>query len=236
MKTLGLLDMSEPVNWGIEGMTLQRKQRLDSVGFYWGDNIEPKNVGEEEIFSREYQDKVRKKYIEDLVWNPWYNRLVQFYHQHGHTNVGQFNNRTNENTTTATLVDKVLDRDGKEGLEQWVEQQRLVRTIMPDRRRKKLDALNFDWYVSEKNQTDVLNHEKIATMDISIGKKAKVSFARRIQQLETYKEKYGNVNVPIDYDEMEGLGRWVQRQRINKRLSSKSRLRLEALGLQSLNL
>ena len=142
MKTLGLLDMSEPIHWGIPGMTLQRKQRLDLVGFYWGDNIQPKHLKDEEIFSKDYQDKVRRKYKDDLVWNPWYHRLVQYYHEHGHTNVERSNT-----TQQISINDRKFAYNQKDGLKVWVDQQRMLKASMPDGRRKKLDALGFNWYL-----------------------------------------------------------------------------------------
>jgi hypothetical protein len=211
MKTLGLLDMSEPVNWGIDMMTLSRKQRLDRVGFYWGDNITPKNTTDEIIFSKPFQDRVWKKYKEDLVWNPWYNRLVQFHHKHGHTNVER-------------AKEEPSNRD--DGLEMWVVQQRMVREDMPDRRRMKLDAIGFDWTVSETTQLDP---NTITTLREY--RPTNVSWYQRIQQVKAYKDRNGDVNVPIDYDEIPGLGKWVHRQRRNKRLSLRNRLQLQDIGL-----
>ena len=63
-----------------------------------------------------------------------------------------------------------------------------------------------------------------------------VSWPQRLNDLKAYKEKYGNLDVPMDYDEPDvvsnpGLGKWLKRTRRNKKLSLKSRLALQRIGV-----
>lgn len=144
MKSLGVLDLGEKANWGTEFMTRERKERLDAAGFFWGQLVSPSSssltsttlsstsssstpsrttTDDDYIFSEEYQAKVRLKY-KDWIWNPLYDRLKTYYEKNGHTNV-----RMKRTDVLGT----------------WCAKQRRIREDMPDRRKRKLDALGFDW-------------------------------------------------------------------------------------------
>jgi len=88
-----------------------------------------------------------------------------------------------------------------------------------------------------KDRTKSGNGNKFAS-SICITKTKSVPWSQRLKDLEAYKQKYGTVEVPVDYDESEvvanpNLGKWLKRTvRRSRKLSWKSRLALERLGVK----
>jgi hypothetical protein len=52
----------------------------------------------------------------------------------------------------------------------------------------------------------------------------------KFEELQRYKERFGDCNVPLDWTENPQLGRWVSNQRCKKRQSAEQKARLDALG------
>jgi len=61
-------------------------------------------------------------------------------------------------------------------------------------------------------------------------KKTIIPWSQRIKDLRTFAEEHDHCNVPLDFDG--GLGRWVKRQKNNKKLSARNQMVLEDLGFE----
>mmetsp|Transcript_6341 Transcript_6341/g.9662 ORF Transcript_6341/g.9662 Transcript_6341/m.9662 type:complete len:369 (+) Transcript_6341:194-1300(+) len=211
MKTLGVLDIGEPSNWGTDYLPLGRKRRLDSVGFYWG-HLQPESLTNELVYTDEYQRKVRLKY-KDWIWTPKYEALLQYKEAHGNTRVPMAHIH---------------------GLGAWAATQRKVRWKMPERRRKLLDAAGFDWSWKDSNtrkQNMKMPKKSEETNHGTNIKKKSVSFPRRLNQLKEYRKKHGDCNVPIDYEG--GLGEWVALTKSRgSKFSPRTVKQLEQLGFE----
>lgn len=96
-------------------------------------------------------------------------------------------------------------------LAQWVSTQRTMRNrgkLSPERI-ERLDGLGFDWEPF-KNQWDEM-----------------------YKRLARYRERFGNCDVPYNWEEDPELGSWVQTQRRRKDGLSSRRIReLEELGMR----
>jgi hypothetical protein len=98
-------------------------------------------------------------------------------------------------------------------LARWVNTQRSLEKesgISADRKRR-LDELGFEWAL----------HTSVWEM--------------RFSELENYREKVGDCNVPIRWEENPQLGGWVAKQRQQQRegtLSAERKGRLDALGFE----
>lgn len=205
MKTLGVLDFGVYSNWGTAYLPLERKQRLDAAGFYWG-HLQPANLTNDLIYTDDFQRNVRLVY-KDWIWTPMFEKLLKYKIEHGHTRV--------------PLAQK-------DGLGAWTAIQRKNRSEMQERRRQRLDSLNFDW--DWKDDEDIR-----APLIPKIGppaqppKKANVPFPRRVGQLKEYRKTYGDCNVPLDYKD--GLGKWVaETKKRRNELTPNSIRQLEKFG------
>jgi hypothetical protein len=200
MKSLGVLDLSEKANWGTIYLSRQRKERLDELNFPWG-HLQPSSLQNGFIFSDDFQRRVRLKY-KDWLWSNFYQKLIVFKTQHGHTCV------------------PVTGEHGELGT--WTIQQRRIRWNMPERRRVLLDQLQFDWDNCEDEQNNPVPSKT------QQGDEEKVAFATRVKQLKEYRKTHGDCNVPID----SALGKWVQRmQGCRLKLSPSTIQKLELIGL-----
>jgi Helicase associated domain len=207
MKSIGALDLADQANWGIEYLTRERKERLDQAGFHWG-HLQPKTLTNDFIYSEEFQRSVRTKY-KDWIWNPLFQNLVAWKNQNGHTNV---------------------PLDSEDGLGVWTALQRTIRLQMPQRRREKLDAISFDWAWKDlaKKKRYTTTNTKVVTESVELA----VPFPRRVSQLKEYRLLHGDCAVPLDYQDVPGLGAWVKRiQGRRRELSPGSISRLEKIGL-----
>lgn len=200
MKTLGVLDLSEKANWGTSYLSRQRKERLDELCFPWG-HLQPSTLQNDFIYSDDFQRRVRLKY-KDWLWSDFYQKLIAFKTQHGHTSVPL----TGEHVA----------------LGRWAAQQRRVRWTMPERRRVLLDRVQMDWDAREDENKDSVPAK------IEQGDGEKVAFATRLKQLKEYRKMHGDCNVPID----SALGKWVSRmQGRRSKLSPSTIKKLELIGL-----
>lgn len=108
---------------------------------------------------------------------------------------------------------EVPQKNGSLG--RWVHRQRESKhkNNMSEERTQKLYELGFVWRQKSSRPTD--------------------TWDERFQQLIAYKEAHGDCNVPQSYEEIPGLGRWVNRQRTAKaknELGEERVSKLEGLG------
>jgi hypothetical protein len=208
MKSIGVLDLADQANWGIEYLTRERKERLDQAGFHWG-HLQPKTLTNDFIYSDEFQRSVRTKY-KDWMWNPLFQSLIVWNNQNGHTNV---------------------PLDSEDGLGVWTALQRTIRLEMPQRRREKLDSISFDWSWKDETKKKRNTTTKTKVVTDSPAESA-VPFPRRVSQLKAYRQLHGDCAVPLDYQDVTGLGAWVRRiQGRRRELSPGSITKLEKIGL-----
>ena len=201
MKTLGILSLSQRSNWGTTYLTRREKERLDAVGFSWA-HLQPPSLTNDLIYSHTFQKDVRIKY-KDWIWSPLCEQLRAFQRQSGHTRV----------PTCETLG-------------RWVAEQRRLRRLMPERRRLRLDEMDFDWQWVDDVQPSV------EPVEAEPERKAPyVPFSKRMSQLKEYRVAFGDCNVPPDYGD--GLGGWVQRMKGRRsELAPRSVLQFERLAFE----
>ena len=208
MKTLGVLDLNDKENWGTPYLSRPQKELLDAVGFSWG-HLQPPSLTNDIVYSDDFQRNVRLHY-KDWQWNAWYERLRVFQSQYGHTHV-QLNGNDDE-------------------LARWTAEQRELRRTMPERRRQRLDELQFDWDWKDNAKIQSTDRESLPELLHSEEKSQKGSFARHLKELKQYRSTNGDCNVPLDHPG--GLGQWVQRMKGQRsKLSPSSIQKLEAIGL-----
>jgi hypothetical protein len=210
MKTLGVLDLHDKANWDTPFLSRQQKQLLDQVNFPWG-HLQPSSLTNDIVYSKDFQRRVRLDY-KDWQWNGWYDRLCNFVEQHGHCRVA-------------------LDEDDAD-LARWTAEQRSLRRTMPERRRKRLDELQFDWNWKDTSvsNANVQTESKVEEDEEEQPSSQRGSFGRRVKELKEFRRANGNCNVPLDYPG--GLGEWVERTKGRRSsLSPSSIQKLEMLGL-----
>ncbi|WP_333821450.1 helicase associated domain-containing protein [Ohtaekwangia sp.] len=123
-------------------------------------------------------------------WNNMFSRLEQFYRKHGHSQV------------SAREDEKLFD---------WCVNQRNSQARLSSRQVEKLNDLDFDWLVSDKD----------------------LRWLQMFEQLVAFKQEYGHAKVPQDFKGNPALGVWVARQRRAKtrgELSADKVSRLEEIG------
>ena len=109
------------------------------------------------------------------------------------------------------LVPAVYEADKKLGY--WVQTQRKnnkSKKLLAERKTK-LDSIGFVWNVPALHDQWKIMFEK----------------------LKDYKREHGDCLVPVNYDKDKSLGRWVKRQRQNKRngtLLAERRAKLDSIG------
>jgi superfamily II DNA or RNA helicase len=97
----------------------------------------------------------------------------------------------------------------------WVSAQRQLRKSgrLHLERHRRLDEIGFDWRSNSRRE----------------------EWATRFEQLKAYKERFGHCCVPVEWQEIRGLGRWVAKQRHhrkNGRLSPEKERSLAAIGFE----
>jgi len=97
------------------------------------------------------------------------------------------------------------EKEAKEYQEEVLSLQRQSEKLSQEKRTQ-LDEMGFDWSPSETVQK------------------------KRLQELEEFKKKHGNCEVPFQWKENKALGSWVRTTRVNPHLSSDVRKRLDHLG------
>jgi len=102
-----------------------------------------------------------------------------------------------------------------------VAQKKIISDMLSDSKLKRSRRYKFD---VEKILPDLKSERKI--------KKKIIPWSQRISDLKIFIEKHGHCNVPTDFDEADSLGKWVKRQKNNRKLSLKNRAVLEDLGFE----
>jgi len=129
------------------------------------------------------------------AWQSRYQQLVEFYQQHGHSNVPQPQSTNNSNNTTSSNND---DDDTLQQLGHWcMNQRRAYRqylagttTALTPERLEQLEAVDFQWNVRQYKWQSML------------------------QRLQDYYQQHGHVNIPVDGDDAnQDLRLWLIWQR-----------------------
>jgi len=174
MKTLEIL-LPEEVK-DVQALSPEKKKRLDDAGFHWGHfgDIDVKQVTENTL-------KLAVDPERDEKWVPMFELLKQYRAECGSTDV---------------------PFEYENGLGRWVDKQRRLMTIMPNRRRAMLDQLEFVWC-----------HEGEVELGQDVEKGRNILWSERLEELKHYKRKHGHCDVPLDFEGDSSLGEWVRRQR-----------------------
>jgi hypothetical protein len=127
-------------------------------------------------------------------WNRWYEELRRYRERHGHSDVRR-------------------GLGAPAGLVSWTALQRVLfrRGELPERRRRLLERLGFEWDPREAR------------------------WERRYRELKAYRDRFGSAEVPLGWAENPGLARWLNHQREAARkggLRDDRRRKLEALGVR----
>ena len=216
-------------------LSVEQLTKLDSLGFVWdphknlwnrgfealkrfhhenGNCLVTKNLVPQDGFdlvcwvqaqrkNKSSLSKARKEKLDSISfdwepatsrWEQGFEALKVFYNQNGNCFVPQ-----NMKTLAGFKIGT------------WVHTQRMRKTSLSSERRKKLEALDFDWNPLEDK------------------------WEQGFDALEVYDGLYGNCLVPVKYVDKDGfrLGSWVSRQRGNMAdLSLERRERLNVLGFE----
>ena len=125
-----------------------------------------------------------------LDWDGMFHRLQKFFQQHGHSYVPS-------------------NREDLEDLFDWTIRQKWSKETLTIHQVKKLESVDFDWSVSERNMA---------------------TWETMYKELEKFKDAFGHVKVPQDYRDNLKLGRWVGSQRRYKTEGKLSRERIKKLN------
>jgi len=184
MKTLGMLDADTPSNWGTECLIRKRKERLDLAEFDWG---HLKHVGSDDlVYSEKYQRIVREMYRGSKLTRGYQDiamRNAKQYREYGVTDVPFVKGNT-------------------------IAQKKKLREILSDSVLKS----SRRYYVYGNDKKVVFDNEVTSKGERKARKKT-ISWSQRIKDLEKFAEEHDHCNVPPDFDEAKGLGRWVKRQK-----------------------
>eukprot|EP00586_Coscinodiscus_wailesii_P012198 CAMPEP_0172500620 /NCGR_PEP_ID=MMETSP1066-20121228/140987_1 /TAXON_ID=671091 /ORGANISM="Coscinodiscus wailesii, Strain CCMP2513" /LENGTH=387 /DNA_ID=CAMNT_0013274951 /DNA_START=140 /DNA_END=1303 /DNA_ORIENTATION=- len=168
---------------------------------------------------------------QDDRWEFFYELLVIFFNENGHTNV-----------ESGPKVNQSLLRN-------WMAEQRRsymktigilaneddIKEVMPltIEKKKRLDNAGFNW----GNFGDINAEEMLeSNLKLAINPDKDAKWTSMLQQLKTYREKFGDCDVPLDYDRNLELAEWVDKQRRLKNIMpNRRRVMLDQLDFTWFN-